>query len=64
VITEAVARGRASTTAQVFEKRFEIDALRHELSGEKVLLKSKSWAKIKVIIDKARALEIAVLGSL
>jgi hypothetical protein len=32
--------------------------------AKKVLLKSKSWAKIKVIIDKARALEIAVLGSL
>jgi len=35
-----------------------------EISGEKVLLKSRSRAKMKAIINKARASGIAVLGSL
>jgi hypothetical protein len=42
----------------------ELEGVEVEFSGEKVLLKSRSRAKIKVIIDKARALGIAVLGSL
>jgi len=35
-----------------------------EFSREKVLLKSKSRAKIRAIINKARASGIAVIGSL
>jgi len=42
----------------------ELEGVEVEFSGEKVLLKSKSRAKIKAIIDKARALGIAILGSL
>lgn len=42
----------------------DLEGIEVEFSGEKVLLKSKSRAKIKKVIDKARALGIAVLGSL
>jgi len=42
----------------------ELEGVEVEFSGEKVLLKSKSRAKIKAIIDRARALGVTVLGSL
>ena len=42
----------------------DLEGVEVEFSGKKVLLKSKSRAKIKTIIDKARALGIAVIGSL
>jgi len=42
----------------------ELESIEVEFSGEKVLLKSKSRAKIKAIIERARALGVAILGSL
>jgi hypothetical protein len=42
----------------------ELEGVEVEFSGEKVLLKSKSRAKIKAIIDRARALGVVILGSL
>lgn len=43
---------------------YDLEGVIVEVSGKKVLLKSKSRAKIKAIVDKARSLGIAILGSL
>lgn len=43
---------------------YELEGVDVEVSGKKVLLKSKSRAKIKAIVDKAKKLGITVLGSL
>lgn len=42
---------------------YDLDGVDVEISGKKVFLKSKSRAKIKAIIDKARSLGITILGS-
>lgn len=42
----------------------DLDGIEVELSGEKVLLKSRSRAKLKALIEKARALGIIVSGTL
>lgn len=52
---------------RILEPRFnihELEGIDVEISGNKVFLKSKSRAKIKAIVDKARSLGITVLGSL
>lgn len=43
---------------------YDLEGVDIEISGKKVLLKSKSRAKIKAIVDKARSLGVTILGSL
>lgn len=42
----------------------DLDGVEVDFAGEKVLLKSKSRARLKAIMNKARALGISVSGSL
>lgn len=43
---------------------YDLEGVYVEILGKKVLLKSKSRAKIKAIIDKARSLGVTILGSI
>ncbi|MEM0217320.1 MAG: hypothetical protein QXM73_01020 [Candidatus Nezhaarchaeales archaeon] len=43
---------------------YDLEGVHVEISGKKVLLKSKSRAKIKTIVNKAKNLGITILGSL
>ncbi|MDH5816434.1 MAG: hypothetical protein QE164_06645 [Candidatus Nezhaarchaeota archaeon] len=43
---------------------YDLEGVQVEISGEKVLLKSKSRAKIKTIVNKAKNLGVTILGSL
>ncbi|MEM2362179.1 MAG: hypothetical protein QXD66_00630 [Candidatus Nezhaarchaeales archaeon] len=43
---------------------YDLEEVHVEISGKKVLLKSKSRAKIKAIVNKAKNLGITILGSL
>ncbi|RLF05384.1 MAG: hypothetical protein DRJ60_05660 [Thermoprotei archaeon] len=42
----------------------DLEGVEVDFSGEKVFLKSRSRAKLRAIINKARALGVNVLGSL
>ncbi|MHC1628742.1 MAG: hypothetical protein ACXQTI_07930 [Candidatus Nezhaarchaeales archaeon] len=42
----------------------DLEGIKVDFSGEKVFLKCRSRAKLKVIIDKAKMLGISVSGSL